>query len=95
MILDPVGGTGRYVSITGTGTTTTPIQWEIVSGAVVIRQFSGAQVARERRWIPVSRSGNRIYLHEELWFDPDLGGPASMQIQSQRANFYDREAPPG
>lgn len=95
VILDPVGGTGRYVSITGTGTTTTPIQWEIVSGAVVIRQFSGAQVARERRWIPVSRSGNRIYLHEELWFDPDLGGPASMQIQSQRANFYDREAPPG
>lgn len=93
LVLDAIG-TGSYVSISETGSTTTPLRWDIVNGVMVARQFSGTQVSRERRWIPVSRSGDRIYVHEELWADPDLGGPLPMLLQSQRANFYDSEAPP-
>lgn len=108
IVLDE-GGTGTQVSISEFGTTVSPLAWGIEDGAMVARRYwsnagwqpgcevgvDGCYVAQERRWVPVSRDGNRIYLHEELWMDPDGAGPVvELELQSQRANFYDIEAPP-
>ena len=56
--------------------------------------IDGCHVWQERRWVPLSRDGQRIYVHEELWMDRDAWGPAGLVLESQRPNFYDVEAPP-
>lgn len=42
---------------------------------------------------PWSRAGNRIYVLEELWMAESLE-PSPLNLISQRANFYQVQAPP-
>lgn len=105
------GGTGYQVNVSAEyGSSSAPLAWSIEDGAMVARRYwspssgvvaecpagdSGCYLLQARRWVPVSRDGNRIYVHEELWTDQDGAGPESvLALQSQRANFYDIEAPP-
>ena len=107
LVLD-AGGTGSVVTVYDGGTGTSPLAWSIEDGTMVARRYrdywgmpptcqvgiDGCHVWQERRWVPLSRDGQRIYVHEELWMDRDAWGPAGLVLESQRPNFYDVEAPP-
>lgn len=102
------GGIGAQVTIAEAVTVVVPLRWRIEDGTMVARRYrnlygtqpectlgvDGCHVWQERRWQPVSRDGDRIYVHEELWIDLDAWGPGELALQSRRANFYDVEAPP-
>ena len=102
------GGTGSQVHVSEAGTSVSPLTWGIEDGAMVARRYrdhsgwrdtctigvNGCFVFTERRWVPVSSDGNRIYVREELWLDQDMDGPLPLAMDSQRPNFYDIEAPP-
>lgn len=102
------GGSGSQVTIFEDGTSIGPLRWDIDGGVMVVRRYrndfgmqpectvgvDGCHVWQERHWVPVARDGDRIYVHEELWLDPDGSGPDELRLQSQRANFYEVEAPP-
>lgn len=93
LVLEP-DGTGRQVSVSDEfGTSSIPLAWSLQDGAMVALTGEG-QGRRERHWVPVSRAGDRIYVREELWRDPDAGGPQPPVLLSQRANFYALQAPP-
>lgn len=102
------GGSGTQVNILETGHGSYPLRWSLELGAMSARRYrdqwglppecevgvDGCHVWHERRRFPMSRDGDRIYVLEELWLDMDGTGPAGLELQSQRANFYDIEAPP-
>jgi len=109
IVLDGAGQTGHQVHVDGTwGTTWSPLVWDVAGGAMVARRYrdnggwqvecvvgvNGCYLAMERRWVPVSREGNRIYVHEELWSTQDATGVQPVALFSQRGNFYDIDAPP-
>ena len=85
-----------------------PFRWSLDDGVMVIRRYwdrggiqpecelgvNGCVLFMERRWVPVSRDGDRIYVEEELWLDPDFDGPQPLLLNSQRSNFYEVDAPP-
>ena len=86
-----------------------PLSWELEGGRMVARHYydrsgpvtactlgvNGCFVRAERRWMPLAASGDRIYVSEELWTDPDWDGPLAPVMTSQRGNFYQRVVPPG
>ena len=49
--------------------------------------INGCSLVFERRWTPLSRTGNRIGVLEELFQPPPL-------IVGQRGNFHEIQAPP-
>ena len=83
-------------------------RWGLEDGVMVIRRYrdhggiqpecvpgvDGCIQFMERRWVPVSRDGDRIYVEEELWLDPYYEGPLTLLLNSQRTNFYQIDAPP-
>lgn len=105
-VLDGAGQTGRRISVFSTGSQTTPVSWRLVGEQLVIRRFwngtawvaectigvGGCIQVDERRWIPVSRSGNRIYVSEELFQRNSATG--TLELTSQRGNFYQVEPSP-
>ena len=108
IVLDGPAQTGSQVFVDSTGTQVSPLDWLLAGGTMVARRYwddsgwvpqctvgvNGCFLYMERRWVPVSRSGDRIYVHEELWRDDDQDGPLPLSLMSQRANFYVVEAPP-
>ena len=108
IVLDGPGQTGSQVFVDAAGIQAQPLSWLLPGGTMVARHYrdaagwqpectlgvNGCYIQRERRWVPVSRSGDRIYVHEELLQDPDASGPLPPALLSQRANFYQVEAPP-
>lgn len=108
IVLDGPAQTGSQVFVDALGTQVFPLGWQIDAGAMVARRYrddsgwqdactigvNGCYLFLERRWVPVSRSADRIYVHEELWMDQDQDGPEAPTLTSQRANFYQVEAPP-
>lgn len=110
VLLDGPAQTGHTRSrAPGSPPLDTPLSWQIVGGAMVARHYrdwsgprtrctpgvNGCYLRQERRWIPVSASGDRIHLLEELWTDTDGVGPGSLVLMSQRGNFYQRVENPG
>ncbi|MBJ6981832.1 Ig-like domain-containing protein [Luteimonas sp. MC1572] len=101
IVLDGPGQTGYQLNVGDGVSTSSPLRWEIEGGAMVARRYrdnrgwqvectvgvDGCVVYLERRWTPMSASGGRIYVHEELW----MMGPADggLEMYSQRGNFYD------
>ncbi|MGY1458039.1 MULTISPECIES: Ig-like domain-containing protein [unclassified Luteimonas] len=109
IVLDGPDQTGRQVSIyPDVGISSTPLSWDLVDGVMVARRYrnhhgwqaectlgvDGCYLFMERRWVPVSRAGGRIYLHEELWTAVDTTGLLPLVLLSQRGNFYEIDAPP-
>lgn len=108
IVLDGPGQTGRQVSVNAGGMGWSPLVWEVADGMMVARRYrdnsgwpvectpgvNGCFLYMERRWVPVSRSGNRIYVHEELWSVQDTTGARPLELLSQRANFYQLESVP-
>lgn len=102
------GGSGYQVSVDDHTTSSVPMRWNLEGGVMVVRRYrsnqgmqpwcevgvDGCHVWQMRRWVPVSRDGDRIYVHEELWLETGLASPTGLELASQRANFYDIEAPP-
>ena len=108
VVLDGPGQTGQQVSFHPAGVDRVPLVWDVADGMMVARRYrdydgwqvectvgvNGCFLYRERRWVPISRSGNRIYLHEELWGAQEFTGGAPLALLSQRGNFYDIEVAP-
>lgn len=102
ILLNGPAQTGAVLSISESGRTTRPISWQLDAGkmrALIYRDntgyvvgctigVNGCVVVMERRWTPLAQIGNRIYVLEEL-ID---GSP--LRVSSQRANFYEIQAPP-
>ena len=109
IVLDGPGQTGRQVMVDTTGWSSwSPLVWHVDGGAMVARRYrdndgwqvectlgvNGCYLLMERRWVPVARAGDRIYVHEELWSAQDESGSLPLQLISQRGNFYDIGPPP-
>lgn len=108
IVLDGPGQTGRQVSVDVRGVGWSPLVWELAEGMMVARRYrdhsgwttkctpgvNGCYLFMERRWVPVSRHGGRIYVHEELWSVQDTAGTGPLELLSQRGNFYQLEAAP-
>lgn len=100
------GQTGELISVTRTGTSRAPLSWDLIGGVAVIRRYfdntgvvprctpgvNGCVITQDRRWIPVSRDDDRIYVSEELRQRNNVTG--SLELISQRANFYQIQTPP-
>lgn len=107
MVLE-AGGRGSQVNVLEQGWSGSALRWSIVDGAMVARRYrndrgfveectigvDGCVVFLERRWVPLSRDGDRIYVHEELWMNAGTQDPHELYLISQRANFYDNQVPP-
>lgn len=105
VVLDGPGQTGYQRSVVGTVTSQRPLRWEIESGVMVARGYRDARgwqvectvgvdgcfVASERRWRPLSASGGRIHVLEELWMRAAAEDP--LALQSQRGNAYQAQPP--
>lgn len=104
VVLDGPDQTGYQRSITNDTPVERPVGWDIEGGAMVARTWrnqarqlkarcqagDACVLVSMRRWLPLAASGDRIYVHEELWtLDPDTG---ALVMHAQRGNFYEREA---
>lgn len=109
VVLDGPGQTGYYATVNNEGIAFSPLSWQIIDGAMVARQYAddsgrppaceigvnGCYITQERRWVPVSLDGNRIYVQEELLHGyPDETGHLGPHLVGQRGNFYDIEELP-
>ena len=89
-------GTGFQVHVDEHGTARYRLVWWIEEETLVMRryQLNGRQFF-ERRWVPLARDGDRIYVHEEQWSNSSFEDPPQLMLLSRHANFFDLVAPPG
>lgn len=108
VVLDGPDRTGHTLAApVGQAPVVQPLSWAIEDGAMVARHYQdnagprarctpgveGCYLRSLRRWVPLAADGDRIYVLEELWHDPDGRGPAAPVLTSQRGNFYVRGTP--
>jgi hypothetical protein len=107
LILDPDGiGWQRDVLPTGE-VFLSPRSWRSANGGVEILTYrnasnqpvrecevgvNGCRITMIRRWEPIARNGDRVYVLEELVQDSD--GNGSIELDQQRTNYYDEVTRP-
>lgn len=98
-------GTGnqRTIDTQGNVFNSFPFAWSVESGNFLARSyrappfgvksscvgFDPCFLTRVRSWQPLARSGNRVYVLEELSDRPNLA--ATLRLGSQRINFYEQQ----
>jgi hypothetical protein len=109
-VLTGPGQTGYLQSRSGTQWFQDPLSWSVTAGgklrtlqyrdntgykAFCTVGVDGCVHFRSRQWTPIARDGDRVYVIEELGGDLNGDGIAAPEeIDNQRANFYDLQAPP-
>lgn len=106
--LDGPGQTGANVTIMPGYSFTRPLSWVIDDGAMYATYYSskgvlvpycdvgvdGCAAQYARRWTPIARDGNRIYVLEELYGDYDDDFHVTDdEMDTQRIMFYEIGSP--
>ena len=108
VFLTGAASTGHLLTYSGRGSFIDPLSWTRTAGSTLrMAQYrdnggykascvvgvDGCVQTRAREWIPVARDGNRVYVIEQLKGDYNSDGVAG-EIDNERPNFYDLQAPP-
>ena len=108
VFLTGAASTGHLLTYSGGGSFIDPLSWTRTAGSTLrmvqyhdnggytagcVVGVDGCVQTRAREWIPVARDGNRVYVIEQLSGDYDGDGLAN-EIDNERPNFYDLQAPP-